>query len=97
MAAAKKKKRGKQGIVSKVLNGLLLALAFARPLERAFAGQWSYFTTVQQGSLVDEATFGLVSGKFSLAAGAKLYGPAGASAALGYIKSWAMRRYPIRG
>lgn len=96
MAAKNKKKTSKQGIMSKIINIALIALSFARPLTQIMSGNTAYFTRTGGGTLIHEATFGLASGKFDLQAGAKLYAPAGAAAALGFIKRYALRKFPVR-
>ncbi len=91
-----KKKRSKQGLFSKAINAGLIALGFSRVLELIFtaAGRGGFGPTVQ--AISDEATFGLMQGKLDLAAGARMYLPAGAAAALGGIKSYALKKFPVR-
>ncbi len=87
-----KRKRGKQGIVSKGANTLLLLLTFIRPISLLIRSP-------SMGSIhtiLNEATFGLVSGKLDLAAGARMYAPAGAAVGLGFLKSYALRHFPVR-
>ncbi len=90
--AKKKKKSSKQGIVSKVLNISLIALGFARPIQLFFARGMKGALPV----IIREATFGLSEGKFRLADGLKMYTPAGAAAALGFLKSYLLRKFPVR-
>ena len=95
MAAAKKKSY-KQGWVSKVINGLLTALTFARPLQLLATVPLSRAID----SIIEEATFGLVRGgglsSFDLGRGLRMYSPAGAAAGLGFLKRYAMRHFPVR-
>ncbi len=90
--AKAKKRRGRQGIVSKVLNIALIALTFARPIQLFFARGMKGALPI----IIREATFGLSEGKFRLADGLKMYTPAGAAAALGYLKSYALKKFPVR-
>lgn len=95
MANPKPKKR-KQGVVSKVINGLLIALGFARPIQLLLNVPISRAID----SIIEEATFGLVRGgglaSFDLGRGLRMYSPAGAAAGLGYMKSYLMRKFPVR-
>ncbi len=92
MAAKNKKKASRQGIVSKVMNIGLITLAFIRPIwllwtKGAFGGA---------GEIIRESTFGLSQGKFDLQAGLSFYTPVGASVTIGYMKSYLLRKFPVR-
>ncbi len=89
--AKKKKSRRRQGIVSKVMNISLIALGFARPIQLFLARGKDALPII-----IREATFGLSEGKFKLADGLKMYTPAGAAAALGFLKSYLLRKFPVR-
>ncbi len=91
MTAKNKKKSRRQGIVSKIMNIALIALTFARPIQLFVARGKDALPII-----IREATFGLSEGKFKLADGLKMYTPAGAAAALGYLKSYAIKRFPVR-
>lgn len=93
--AKKKNRRGKQSMVSKAANIGLLALSFARPIRMLITGNFRYFWSLGSDGLVHEATFGLSSGAFDLQAGAQLYGPSVAAAALFQIKKYAMKHYRV--
>ncbi len=90
--AKEKRKRSKQGMVSKVANTLLLLLTFARPISLLIRSP----SMGSIDTIMYEATFGLVSGKLDLAAGARMYTPAGAAVSLGYLKSYALKHFPVR-
>ncbi len=91
---AKHKKRGKQGMLSKIINIGLTLLTFSRPLVIMFGSA----STIQDKLrvLMEEATFGLSAGAFDKAAGLRMYTPAGAAAALGFIRSYATKHFPVR-
>ncbi len=93
--AKKKKRRGKQGLASRLINAGLLALTFARPLEIIFkniGNPGAIPTLILRG-----ATFGLAGGGgFSLDQGTRFYGPVAAAFALGAVKKFAMRKFPVR-
>ncbi len=88
-----KKKRSKQSLVSKAINTALIALGFSRPLVWLFGG--APLREAVDG-IMDEATFGLSKGKFSLDKGLRMYSPVGAAVALGKLKSYLMRQFPVR-
>ncbi len=90
--AKKKRSRRRQGIVSKILNGSLIALGFARPIQLFFARGLKGALPI----IIREATFGLSEGKFNLRLGLRMYTPAGAAAALGFLKSFLMKKFPVR-
>lgn len=88
----RKKRRRRQGLFSKVTNMLLIALAFARPLQLIFTQGAANAVPI----ILKEATFGLSAGSFDLNAGLQMYAPAGAAFALGKLKQFAMKRFPVR-
>lgn len=92
MAAAKKKSH-RQGIVSKLANAGLILLGLSRPLEIAFAPV-SVERKVEV--LLNESTFGLSTGAFNLKAGLRLYGPGIAATSIGFLKSYLLRKFPVR-
>ncbi len=90
--AKAKKKRSRQSGFSKVINMAIIALGFARPLTLLIRSP-------SEGSIntiLNEATFGLATGKLDLAAGARMYSPAGAAIGLGKLKQYLMRHFPVR-
>ncbi len=93
MAAKDKKKGGRQGIVSKALNIGIIAIGFSRVIEILMASisMRDKFKAIQRG-----ATFGLSEGKFDLQEGLKMYSPVGAAAGLGALKSYLLKKFPVR-
>ncbi len=95
MAKAKNKKARRQGWASKLMNAGLIALGFSRVIK------WFIRETPLNAieGVIDEATFGLggPTGKFDLKKGLAMYTPAGAAIALGYLKSYLIKKFPIRG
>ncbi len=92
---AKKRKTGRrQGWVSKGLNIGLILLGFSRPIQHLVALVRGRSDALD--ALTYEATFGLTSGKFDWKAGLRMYSPAGASVALGFLKSYLMKKFPVR-
>lgn len=75
------------------MNAGLIALGFSRVLEHLFSG--SDFRSILVG-MKREATFGLSEGVFDIATGLRMYSPAAAAIGLGYLKSYLMRKFPIR-
>ncbi len=91
--AKNKNKTRKQGWVSKILNAGLIALGFSGVIKPLIAlGP----TPAALDVIIRDATFGLSEGKFNLSLGLRMYTPAGAAAALGFLKSYLMRKFPIR-
>ncbi len=94
--AKKKKGRRRQSLVSKAANVGLILLGLSRPLtivfERLNAGAPQFIAE----DILDEATFGLSSGRFSLEKGLRMYGPGVAAAGLGKLKGYLMRHFPVR-
>ncbi len=91
--AKKKKKGGRQGWMSKGINIGLILLGFSRVIQILFEpiGVGSKLTQIRK-----EATFGLSEGKFSLKDGLRMYTPGGAAAGLGMLKSYLMKKFPVR-
>ncbi len=97
--AAKKKKGGRQGLFSKVINILLLALTFSRPIQ-IMAFQPGNLQQKMR-TLVRDLTFGMVDtagtvGRFSLSEGLRMWAPPAAAAGLGILKRYALKHYPVR-
>ncbi len=91
---AKKKGKGrKQGLFSKAINIGLIALGFSRVLTHLFTPQPF---EAKMKVIIKESTFGLSEGKFDLAAGLAMYTPGGAAIALGTLKSYLMKKFPVR-
>ncbi len=90
--AKKKKGRRRQGLCSKIANALLVGLTFARPIQLIL----SQGASAAMPIIIKEATFGLSDGAFDLNAGLRMYTPAGAALALGKLKGYAMRHFPVR-
>ncbi len=95
MAAKNKKKGGKQGWVSKGINAGLIALGFSRVIELIIFHRGGGFGEVAK-EIKREATFGLSEGSFDLKAGLRMYTPAGAAAGLGALKTYLLKKYPVR-
>ena len=93
---AKKKKSSKQGWMSKAINAGLTLLAFSRPLLLLSTApqRGSFDLTLKE--IIREATFGLSEGGFDKDAGLRMYTPVGAAAALGFIRSYATKHFPVR-
>ncbi len=91
--AKKRRRRGKQGLFSKAINIALTLLAFARPIQIAFSAKGPNTKLAQ---VIDEATFGLANGTFNLQKGLQMYTPVGAALALGTLKKFVMRKFPVR-
>ncbi len=89
-----KKKKGKQGWVSKAVNigGLLLGLS--NILFEVFTN----LTNPRQiaTNLVRGATFGLSEGSLDLAQGATFYGPLGATVPYRMFTSYLLKHFPVR-
>ncbi len=94
MAKGKKRSR-RQGMVSKAINIGLIALGFSRVIEilidPKFGSISNKFKVIQR-----DATFGLSEGKFNMKAGLRMYTPAGAAVGLGTLKSYLMKKFPVR-
>ncbi len=90
---AKHKKKSKQGLFSKAINVGLILLGFSRPLTILMKHG---FGEVAVNAIISESTFGLSQGKFDLNEGLKMYTPAGGAIALGKLKQYLMRHFPVR-
>ena len=86
--------RRKQGIVSKIMNAGLIAFGFSRVLTILFFNLSNIPRAVSQ--ITSEATFGLSEGRLDLEGGAKMYAPVAGAATLGYLKSYLLRKFPVR-
>lgn len=91
--AAKKKKSRRQGWLSKIINVGLIALGFSRIIEIGLAqiSPVDKLKAIQRG-----ATFGLSEGKFDFQEGLKMYTPGAAAVSLGFLKSFLMKKFPVR-
>ncbi len=94
MVAAKKKKRGRQGLASKFLNAVGIAIGFARPIQIVFNNIGSPGNILPK--MLSGLTFGLSEGSFDLQEGGKMYTPVGAAVGYGFFKTFLMRKFPIR-
>ncbi len=90
--ARRKRKRSKQGLFSKLSNIALTLFAFSRPIS-VFLNNPS-MAAVEL--IAEEATFGLTKGTFNLQAGFSMYAPVGGAIALGTLKSYISRKFPVR-
>ncbi len=93
MAAKNKKKGGRQGLFSKALNVGLIVLGFSRVIEHLMAP--ADFKTKMR-AIKRDATFGLSEGKFNLQNGLSMYTPGVAAIALGSLKSYLLKKFPVR-
>ncbi len=94
MAKGKTKSR-RQGLFSKAVNAALILLGFSRPIAILLDPQRGRFAN-KADIIIREATFGLSEGSFKLDAGLKMYTPALGAIALGTLKSFLMRKFPVR-
>lgn len=90
---AKKKKSRRQGLFSKALNVGLIALGFSRVLGILFTGASAGDKANQ---IIRESTFGLSEGSFDLNAGLLMYTPVAGAFALGTLKQFLMKKFPVR-
>ncbi len=88
-----KKKRGKQGAFSKIINIIGIVIGFARPIQILIE---TGFTTASLQKMIRGLSFGLSDGQFALQAGLRMYTPV--VGALGYreFTKFLMRRFPVR-
>ncbi len=98
MPKGKKKNGGRQGWFSKLANIALWGVTFARPIAIAMG---SGSPKAKFEKVIREATFGIVVeggqiGKFNLKEGLAMYAPGGAALALGQLKKYAARHFPVR-
>ncbi len=91
--AKKRRRRGKQGLFSKALNASLIALGFSRVISILVSPA---AIDTKMTAIINGATFGLATGKFNLDIGLRMYTPAGAAIALGTLKTFLMRKFPVR-
>ncbi len=94
MAKMVKKHSSKQGWFSKGLNIGLVLLGFSRPIQHLIALARGRTDALE--ALTYEATFGLIAGKLDWKAGARMYSPVGAAVSLGYLKSYLLKKFPVR-
>lgn len=86
----RKRGRRKVSLITKLINGGLLALALARPIELLLFTTATWKTKIN--FLLRESTFGLGTGEgFDLGKGARMYGPMGAAFILKKAISWLRR------
>jgi len=90
---AKKKKSRRQGLFSKAVNVGLIALTFSEAIRIWLSG--SPIRTKVAETLQAYTGFGL-DGSFVPERLIRGYAPAGAAFALGFLKKFAMRRFPVR-
>ncbi len=93
MAKNKKKKSRRQGMFSKVLNIAIILLGLSRPITIMVQNPNARGVDF----LINEATFGLSKGALNFKAGMKFYSPAGAAVGLGFLKSYLIKKFPVRG
>ncbi len=92
---AKKKKRGRrQGLASKFLNAVGIAIGFARPIEILINNIGNPGNILPK--LISGLTFGLSSGSLSLDEGARMYTPVIGAVGYGFFKSYLIRKFPVR-
>lgn len=87
-----KKHSPKQGVFSKVTNILLWLLAFSNPITQIIQNP----NATGVGNIIFGATGGASAGRFDLNNLIQFYAPVGAAASLGFVKSWAMKKWPVR-
>ncbi len=90
----KKKKRGRQSWVSKGLNAVGIAIGFARPIEVVIN---QGFSLAALQNILAGLTFNLSAGSFNLDVCLRMYAPVGAAVGYGVLKSYLMKKFPIRG
>ncbi len=95
MPKEKNKKRSRQSLFSKGINVALILLGFSRPLTILGARG---FTTGAAEEIVAEATFGLgrPTPAFDLGMGLRMYTPVAGAVALGTLKTYLLRKFPVR-
>ena len=93
--AKKKGKRRKQSLISKIMNLGLIALAFS-PVLRRLPGAFADPAGVGR-ALADDYTLGLaVNRSFDMERGLATYAPVVAAIAIGKVKSYVLRKFPVR-
>ncbi len=91
--AKKGKKSRRQGLFSKAINVGLIVLGFSDVIKIAIGPGTP---TQKIDHIIHDATFGLSTGKFDLNAGLEMYTPGGAAIALGKLKQYLMKHFPVR-
>ncbi len=91
--AKKRKRRGKQSLLSKAKNLGLIALGASRLLGILFTGA---SMAEKADQILRESTFGLSKGSFDLNAGLLMYAPVGGALALGTFLNFLLRKFPVR-
>ncbi len=91
--ARRKKKRGPQSWVSKALNAVGLVIGFAEPIRIVMTHG---FSTDTLKVLMRGLTFGYSEGSLDFPAGLQMYTPVGAAVGYGTLKSYLLRKFPIR-
>ncbi len=94
MANAKKKRSRRQGIASKLLNAVGIAIGFARPIQILINNIGNPGNILPK--MLSGLTFGLSEGSLRLDDGTKMYAPVGAAVGYGFFKTFLMRKFPIR-
>ncbi len=93
--AKKKRGRRRQGLVSKAANLGLILLGLSRPLKLILGIDAPSFGD-PINSIIVEASAGLSTGALDVDAAMRFYGPVGAAVGLGFLKSYLMRKFPVR-
>ncbi len=91
--AKEKKKRGKQGWFSKLINAGGVVIGLARPIMVLSRHGFS------RGSfeiILNELTFGMIGGNFDLQAGLRMYAPVGAAVGYRELTKYLARHFPVR-
>lgn len=91
-----KKHTPKQGWAGKLMNAGLIALGFSRVIEIIATRLTARAPQFIPADIVHDATFGLADGNFDLNAGLRMYTPAAGAIALGKLKQYLMRKFPVR-
>ncbi len=91
--ARRKKKRGKQGAFSKVINIIGWVIGLARPIE-VLINQG--FSVAALQNIMKGLTFGLSGGGFNLQEGMRMYVPVGAAIGYRQFTKYLMRHFPVR-
>ena len=91
-AAKTPRKSSRQGAFSKVANILLWLLAFSNPITQIIRNP----NATGVANIIFGATGGANVGRFDINNLIGFYAPVGAAASLGFVKSWAMKKWPVR-
>ncbi len=89
-----KKHSSRQGWFSKATNAGVVLLGLSRVLEIVFMNIGTPREIPRQ--IIRGATFGFSEGSLNLEAGAAFYGAPAAAVTVGGIKSYLLRKYPVR-